>query len=52
MTFPLEAFTTVSAANPWTYVVFAGIGFAFGYTWKWRGSAIPENSRRSSTSRN
>lgn len=32
MTFPLEAFTAVSAANPWTYVVFAGIGFAFGYT--------------------
>ena len=32
MNFPLEAFTTVSAANPWTYVVFGGIGFAFGYT--------------------
>jgi len=32
MNFPLEAFTTVSAANPWTYVVFALIGFAFGYT--------------------
>jgi rhodanese-related sulfurtransferase/uncharacterized membrane protein (DUF485 family) len=32
MTFPLEAFTTVSAANPWTYVVFGAIGFAFGYT--------------------
>lgn len=32
MNFPLEAFTTVSAANPWTYVVFGVIGFAFGYT--------------------
>lgn len=37
MTFPLEAFTTVSAANPWTYVVFAGIGFAFGYTLEMAG---------------
>ena len=32
MNFPLEAFTAVSAANPWTYVVFGGIGVAFGYT--------------------
>src|SRR5512143_2922216 len=32
MNFPLDAFTTVSAANPWTYVVFGCIGFAFGYT--------------------
>jgi rhodanese-related sulfurtransferase/uncharacterized membrane protein (DUF485 family) len=32
MNFPLEAFATVSAANPWTYVVFGAIGFAFGYT--------------------
>jgi uncharacterized protein len=32
MNFPLEAFTAVSAANPWTYVVFGVIGFAFGYT--------------------
>jgi hypothetical protein len=32
MNFPLEAFTAVSAANPWTYVVFGAIGFAFGYT--------------------
>lgn len=31
MTFPLEALTTVSAANPWSYVVFGGVGFAFGY---------------------
>lgn len=32
MNFPLEAFTAVSAANPWTYVIFGAIGFAFGYT--------------------
>ena len=31
MNFPLEAFTAVSAANPWTYVVFGLIGFSFGY---------------------
>lgn len=32
MTFPLETLTAVSAANPWTYVVFGLIGLAFGYT--------------------
>ncbi|TCJ19508.1 sulfurtransferase [Parasulfuritortus cantonensis] len=32
MTFPLEAFSAVSSAHPWTYVVFGGIGVAFGYT--------------------
>lgn len=37
MTFPLEAFTTVSAANPWTYLVFGAIGFAFGYTLEMAG---------------
>ena len=37
MNFPLEALTTVSAANPWTYVVFGGIGFAFGYTLEMAG---------------
>ena len=37
MTFPLEAFTTVSAANPWTYLVFGVIGFAFGYTLEMAG---------------
>ncbi|MBK7616577.1 MAG: YeeE/YedE family protein [Vitreoscilla sp.] len=31
MNFPLEAFTAVSAANPWTYVVFGAVGFCFGY---------------------
>lgn len=37
MNFPLDAFTTVSAANPWTYVVFGCIGFAFGYTLEMAG---------------
>jgi hypothetical protein len=37
MNFPLEAFTAVSAANPWTYVVFGAIGFAFGYTLEMAG---------------
>ena len=31
MNFPLEAFQTVSATNPWTYLVFGLIGFAFGF---------------------
>lgn len=29
--FPLQILQTVSAANPWTYLVFAVIGFGFGY---------------------
>ena len=37
MSFPLDAFTAVSAANPWTYVVFGCIGFAFGYTLEMAG---------------
>lgn len=37
MSFPLEAFTAVSAANPWTYAVFGVIGFAFGYTLEMAG---------------
>lgn len=37
MNFPLQAFTTVSVANPWTYVVFGCIGFAFGYTLEMAG---------------
>ena len=37
MNFPLQAFTVVSAANPWTYVVFGCIGFAFGYTLEMAG---------------
>lgn len=31
MNFPLQAFQAVSATNPWTYVVFALIGLAFGF---------------------
>lgn len=37
MNFPLPEFVTVSASNPWTYVVFALIGFAFGYTLEMSG---------------
>ncbi|MBL8351090.1 MAG: YeeE/YedE family protein [Burkholderiaceae bacterium] len=37
MTFPLDAFTAVSAANPWTYLLFGCIGFAFGYTLEMAG---------------
>ena len=37
MNFPLDAFATVSAVNPWTYFVFGGIGFAFGYTLEMAG---------------
>jgi rhodanese-related sulfurtransferase len=31
MIFPLQSLLAVSAANPWTYVVFGLIGFAFGF---------------------
>jgi len=31
MKFPLESFQAVSAASPWTYLIFGLIGFAFGY---------------------
>ncbi|HEY5731992.1 MAG TPA: YeeE/YedE thiosulfate transporter family protein [Anaerolineales bacterium] len=37
MNFPLTEFITVSASNPWTYVVFGLIGFAFGYTLEMSG---------------
>ncbi|MBL8064071.1 MAG: YeeE/YedE family protein [Anaerolineales bacterium] len=37
MNFPLPEFVAVSASNPWTYVVFALIGFAFGYTLEMSG---------------
>jgi len=37
MNFPLPEFSTVSAANPWTYIVFAVIGFAFGYALEMSG---------------
>ena len=31
MNFPLQAFQAVSAANPWTYIIFGLVGFAFGF---------------------
>jgi rhodanese-related sulfurtransferase len=37
MNFPLQSFIAVSAANPWTYVLFAAIGFAFGFTLEMSG---------------
>jgi rhodanese-related sulfurtransferase len=37
MNFPLQSFLAVSATNPWTYVVFALIGFAFGFTLEMSG---------------
>ena len=37
MNFPLQEFVTVSAANPWTYVLFGLVGFAFGYTLEMSG---------------
>jgi rhodanese-related sulfurtransferase/uncharacterized membrane protein (DUF485 family) len=43
MNFPLESFLTVSASNPWTYVVFGLIGFAFGFTLEMSGFG---NSRK------
>ena len=43
MDFPLESFIAVSASNPWTYVVFGLIGFAFGFTLEMSGFG---NSRK------
>jgi hypothetical protein len=37
MNFPLPDFIAVSAANPWTYVLFGVIGFAFGFTLEMSG---------------
>ncbi|HYM44075.1 MAG TPA: YeeE/YedE thiosulfate transporter family protein [Steroidobacteraceae bacterium] len=37
MSFPLDAFTAVSAAHPWSYLVFGAIGFGFGYTLEMAG---------------
>ncbi len=37
MNFPLQSFLAVSASNPWTYVVFGLIGFAFGFTLEMSG---------------
>ncbi|MEY4749690.1 MAG: hypothetical protein RIQ60_1904 [Pseudomonadota bacterium] len=35
--FPLDALQAVSAAHPWTYLVFGLIGFAFGFTLEMAG---------------
>ena len=43
MNFPLESFIAVSASNPWTYVLFGLIGFAFGFTLEMSGFG---NSRK------
>jgi rhodanese-related sulfurtransferase/uncharacterized membrane protein (DUF485 family) len=37
MNFPLDALTAVSATNPWSYLVFGCIGFAFGFTLEMAG---------------
>lgn len=37
MNFPLPEFIAVSAENPWTYVLFGAIGFAFGYVLEMSG---------------
>lgn len=37
MSFPLPQFIAVSAANPWTYILFGLIGFAFGFTLEMSG---------------
>ena len=37
MNFPLPEFIAVSASNPWTYVLFGVIGFAFGFTLEMSG---------------
>lgn len=37
MNFPLPSFIATSASNPWTYVVFGVIGFAFGFTLEMSG---------------
>jgi len=37
MNFPLSMLTNVSSANPWSYVIFALIGFGFGYALEMSG---------------
>jgi rhodanese-related sulfurtransferase len=37
MSFPLPSLIAVSAANPWSYVLFGVIGFAFGFTLEMSG---------------
>src|SRR5512144_2707120 len=43
MNFPLAQFIATSAENPWTYVLFGVIGFAFGFTLEMSGFG---NSRK------
>ena len=43
MNFPLQSFLAVSTSNPWTYIVFGLIGFAFGFTLEMSGFG---NSRK------
>jgi uncharacterized protein len=43
MNFPLQGFIVTSASNPWTYVVFGLIGFAFGFVLEMSGFG---NSRK------
>src|SRR5512141_1947499 len=43
MNFPLQDFIATSASHPWTYVLFALIGFAFGFTLEMSGFG---NSRK------
>lgn len=37
MNFPLSILTNVSSANPWSYVIFALIGFGFGFSLEMSG---------------
>jgi rhodanese-related sulfurtransferase len=37
MNFPLDSLSAVSAANPWSYLVFGLVGFAFGLTLEMAG---------------
>jgi len=43
MNFPLQSFLVTSASNPWTYVLFGVIGFAFGFALEMSGFG---NSRK------
>ena len=37
MNFPIALLTNVSSANPWSYVIFALIGFGFGFSLEMSG---------------
>ena len=43
MNFPLPEFIAVSAANPWTYLLFGVIGFAFGFVLERAGFGNAKN---------